>query len=290
MQFREYWLRTYKSIARVSPIVLAQLMSDGFFMDSHALFEKNFILQGLPLSERQLIEPACEIIDVHLGDTIEEADRPIQFLHFPLDSAISFTNMEDPEHVVEVTVTGREGCSGASIVLGDNHSPCYAMIQIPGTAVCLAASEVMDRLPSLPYLHAALTRYNLLIMNLSAISVGCSQFHSPAQRLARWLKAHWQRTGIESFPFSSDFLSLQVGVDPAIVKEGLMDFKKHNIVDLGRNRVTITDQAALEKEACRCYSLSQASVEEYLGALGNLSKRHSHSSLHMQPDPPFRQD
>ena len=246
-------------------------------MELNDLLEKNSILQSLPLSERQLIAPYCEIIDLHLGDIIEEAGRPIQFLHFPINSAISLTTVQDQEHIVEVTVTGREGSSGASIVLGDNRSPCLAMVQIPGIAIRLAAAVVMDNLSKLPYLHAALARYDLLVMNVAVISVGCSQFHSPAQRLARWLKAHWQRTGLETFPFSSDFLALQVGVDSAIVKEALMDLKKRGILELGLNRVGITDQDGLEREACRCYTLAKESVEEYTGALGQLSRRHNHS-------------
>jgi hypothetical protein len=238
---------------------------------------QNSILRGLPLSERQLIIPSCEIVELHLGDSLEEAGRPIQFLHFPLTSAISLTNRQDQEHLVEVTVTGSEGCSGASIVLGDDRSPCMAMVQIPGSAVRLAASEVMDNYSNLPYLHAALARYDLLMINLAVISVGCSQFHSPAQRLARWLKAHWHRTGFESFPFSNDFLALQVGVDATIVKERLMDLQQHGIVKLGPNRVVITNQNGLERETCRCYTLAKASVEEYIGALTQLSKRHHHS-------------
>lgn len=241
------------------------------------LLEGNSILKGLPLSERQLIVPSCEIVELHLGDIIEEAGRPIRFLHFPINSAISFTNVQDQERLVEVTVAGREGCSGASIVLGDDRSPCLAIVQIPDTAVRFATSEIMDRLSSLPYLHAALARYNLLIMNLAVVSVGCSQFHSPAQRLSRWLKAHWQRTGIESFPFTSDFLALQVGVDSSIVKEWLIDFEKQGIVAVGRNTVVITDQEGLERKACRCYAVAKESVEEYIVALDDLSKSHRRS-------------
>ena len=103
---------------------------------------------SLPQSERQLIVPYCEIVDLHLDDNVEEAGYSIQFLHFPINSAISLTNVQDQEHLVEVTVTGKEGCSGASIVLGDNRSPCLAIVQIHGTAIRLAASVVMDRLLS----------------------------------------------------------------------------------------------------------------------------------------------
>lgn len=234
------------------------------------ILHENRILEGLPPSERQLIVPFCESIDLHLGDTIEETGRPIQFLHFPINSAISMTNVQDQEHTVEVTVTGKEGCSGASIVLGDDRSPCMAMIQINGAAIRVAASQVVDRLSSLPYLKAALSRYNLLIMNLAVISVGCSQFHSPSQRLARWLKTHWQRTGIESFPFSSEFLAAQVGVESKMVKETLIDFERQGIVKLGRNTVLITDHEGLERQSCRCYALAKESTEEYSRSLGDL--------------------
>ena len=94
-----------------------------------------------------------------------------------------------------------------------------------------------------------MARYNLLTMSFVVMAVGCSQFHSPAQRLARWLTTHWQRTGIEPFPSSRGFLALQAGVDSVIVKEWLVDFKKQEIVDIGPNRVTIIDQDALEQEA-----------------------------------------
>ena len=204
------------------------------------LLKKNRILRNLPLFERQLIIPSCELIELHFGDIIEEAGGPIQFLYFPIDSAISMTNVQDQEHIVEVTVTGKEGCSGASIVLGDNRSPYKVMVQVNGAAIRIATSKVVDRLSRLPYLTAALTRYNVLVMTLAVISVGCSQFHSPAQRLARWLKTHRQRTGLESFPFSSEFLDAQEGVDSKIVTDRLVDFE--TILVNSRTQYSLVDR------------------------------------------------
>jgi hypothetical protein len=238
---------------------------------------KNRILDGLPSLERETIMPSCEVADMHLGDVIEEAGRPIRFLHFPIESAISITNMQDQQHIVEVTVTGKEGCADASIVLGNDRSPCMAMVQIGGTAIRIPATDVLSRQSRLPYLHAALAQYNLLVMNLAVISVGCSQFHSPSQRLARWLKTHWHRRGIKSFPFSSDFLAAQVGVESKLVGEMLDDFQRKCIVQRGRNKVTITNQESLQRHACRCYAMAKASTEEYMGGLVELAKAHRHS-------------
>jgi CRP-like cAMP-binding protein len=235
---------------------------------------KNTILAGLPQEERDLILPACQAVDLHLGDSIDEAGKPIQFLYFPLNSAISVTSFQDLTHMVEVTITGKEGCSGSSVVQGDDRSMCSAMVQIPGTAVRIPPSTVVDQLPHLRYLGAALSRHTLLLMRNAVISVGCSAYHTVPQRLARWLKAHWHRTGIESFPFSVQFLSAQVGAEPHIVAKALDNFQSHGIVKSTHNTVTITDQDALGKQACACYELAKKSTDEYMAALTKIVRTH----------------
>src|SRR5688572_12571318 len=99
------------------------------------VFSHNHILAGLPRKERDIVLPVSEQVDLHLGEVLAEARTSLQFVHFPVTSAISMTAREDHGHMVEVTLTGKEGSSGSSIVLGDTRSLCTAMIQIPGVAV-----------------------------------------------------------------------------------------------------------------------------------------------------------
>lgn len=235
----------------------------------------NRVLAGLPSQERALLLPTCERVEVHLGDTISKAGMPLQFVHFPLDSAISMTAWPDHEHMVEVTLTGKEGSSGSSVVLGDDRSMCTALVQIPGTAIRIPTSTIMGQMSRLPYLQAALSRHNWLLMRTAVISVGCSRFHAVSQRMARWLKAHWHRTGIETFPFSAQFLAAQVGADSHIVSGVLKAFHEENIVRNGHNKVTIQDQDKLSKQACECYELAKQAADEYLGALADIARTHA---------------
>jgi CRP-like cAMP-binding protein len=235
----------------------------------------NRILAGLPERERQFVLPACESVDVNLGETFGEAGTPLQFIHFPMSSAISMTAMQDHEHMVDVTLTGREGSSGSSAVLGDSRSPCTAMVQIPGTAIRIPISTVMNQLSCLPYLEAALSRHNLLLMRTAVISVGCSQYHSVAQGVARWLKAHWFRSAIESFPFSPQFLAAQVGADPKSVADTLQAFQNNKLIATGCNKVTIVDHEGLGKQACECYELARQATNEYLAALDGIARSHA---------------
>jgi CRP-like cAMP-binding protein len=244
------------------PIVIAEEMT------------KNRVLAGLPSQERDLVLPSCAMVDVHLGDHIDEVGQPIRFLYFPLDAAISMTATEQHVNLVEVTLTGKEGASGSSLVLGDDRSTCTAMIQIPGTAIRVPASVLKEHLPRLPYLGAALARHTLLLMGNAVISVGCSTYHDVPQRLARWLKAHSHRAGIDSFPFSSQFLAVQVGCDPKSIEEALDDFQRQSIVKQKHNNVTITDHEALGKRACECYERAKQATEQYLLALQEIARRH----------------
>jgi CRP-like cAMP-binding protein len=237
----------------------------------------NRILAGLSEKERQLVHPSCERVDIHLGESLGHAGTPLEFIHFPISSVISMTAMQDHEHMVEVTLTGKEGCSGSSVVLGDSRSLCTAMVQIPGTAIRIPTASVMNQLSRLPYLQAALARHNLLLMRTAVISVACSQFHTVSQRLARWLKAHWYRSGIRTFPFSSQFLAAQVGADPKSMADALQAFQKDNLITSGHNNVTIVDHEALGKQACECSKLAKQATDEYVGALDDIARSYGHA-------------
>jgi len=235
---------------------------------------KNRVLAGLPSQERTLLLPSCAVVDVHLGDHIDEVGQPIRFLYFPLDAAISMTATEQHVHLVEVTLTGKEGASGSSLVLGDDRATCTALVQIPGTAIRVPASVIKEHLPRMPYLGAALARHNLLLMANAVISVGCSTYHTVPQRLARWLKAHSHRSGIDSFPFSSQFLAVQVGCEAKAIEQALDDFQRQSIVKQRHNNVTITDHDALGKQACECFERAKQATEQYVLGLQEIARMH----------------
>jgi len=62
---------------------------------------QNRILAGLPTTERRLLLPACESVEIHLGEILGDAGKPLGFIHFPVTSAISMTAMQDQGHMVE---------------------------------------------------------------------------------------------------------------------------------------------------------------------------------------------
>jgi len=238
---------------------------------------RNAVLGGLPRQERELLLPSCHLHQHHLGEVIDQAGQTIRAVYFPIEAAISVVTMEDEQHMVDITVIGKEGCSGSSIVQGSDTAPFMTLVEIGGSAIRVETSELNERLPRMPYLAAALARYNLLLLHQSGISVGCSQFHSPSERLARWLKAHWHRTGVESFPFSSDFLAAQAGLDPKTTAEILKEFEQEGLIEKSLRFVRIVDQEGLERRACQCFIRASQATDDYVRHLADLARTHGHA-------------
>lgn len=237
---------------------------------AHA-FMANRLLALLPPHEAGILIPHLELVDLHLGDIIDEPRKPIRALYFPLRAAISITDILDEHHTVEVTITGAEGCSGASIVQGSDQAVCMALVQIGGPAARLPVSALMPEISRLPYLQGALQRYNGLLLRHAVVSVGCNRFHSNRQRLARWLKAHWDRTGLETFPFTMEFLAAQVGLDRDTIEELVGELSKEEIIAKGHRSIRIMNQEGLTQTCCECFTICKEATEQYAADLQRLA-------------------
>jgi CRP-like cAMP-binding protein len=239
-------------------------------MDSE--ITKNAVLAGLPAQERELLFKSVKVHELRLGEVIDQPGERIKSLYFPIDSAISVVTMQDKQHMVDITVIGKEGCSGCSIVQGSENAPFMTLVEVGGSAMEVTTVDLKERLPQMPYLEAALARYSLLLLRHSGISVGCSQFHSPPERLSRWLMAHWHRTGFESFPFSSDFLAAQAGLDPKTAADVLKEFENEGLIEKSLRYVKILNHEGLKAQACQCFTRCTEATDEYVRDLSDLAR------------------
>lgn len=236
---------------------------------------RNRILSALPSAERKIIEQHIEVFQVHLGDVLDHPGEIVRYLYFPVDAAISMMDVKDSSHTLDVALIGAEGCSGASVAQASDASPCLNIVEIGGWTVRIHAPSLAESLPKLPFLSAVLSRYNLLLMRHTVISVGCSQFHSPEQRIARWLLAHKHRTGLTVFPFTSDFLAAQVGIDKHQVRSILDEMQKRGLLTKSHQSVAINHEA-LVHQSCACLQLTQEATDGYLETLTRLSRAYLH--------------
>jgi CRP-like cAMP-binding protein len=228
-----------------------------------ATFTQNEILGRLPDREQEALRERLTPIVLHTRDELNQPGSPLRYLYFPLTAAISVIDMQPDGRTVEVAVVGHEGCMCPQAVDGLAGSPSYTIVEVGGAALRIDVAALTAMPAEVPILTRMIRRYGALLFREVVISVGCSQFHSVEQRLARWLLAHHHRTGAMTFPFTHEFLAGQLGAQRVTVTEALADFQGKGLVTYGYGKVQLLDLQRLKRTTCECFSLVTQAIDEY---------------------------
>lgn len=229
-----------------------------------AEFEGNQLLARLPAVEKQNLKNQMELVLLHAKQELYTLGSPLRHLYFPLESAISVMDMRRSGRVIEVAVVGREGCYCPSALAGLSAAPTHTIVQLGGTAWRANVATVFAAFSHLPVFARAVHRFSATLFRQAVISVGCSQWHSVEQRLARWLLAHHQRTGDTIFPFTHEFLADQLGSQRSTITEALSSFQRAGLVDYGYGKVELINIEGVDELCCECCNLTAQAIEDYL--------------------------
>ena len=227
-------------------------------------FDHNQLLAHLPVDEKRVLCTQLQLVSLRTKEEIIDVGSPLPHVHFPLTAAISLMNMQESGQTVEVAVIGNEGCTCFHILDGLKASPSRVVVQIGGSSFRVLSSALDDIVKDLPVFAQIVRRYSAVLFRHAVISVGCSQFHSVEQRLARWLLAHNNRTGARTFPFTHEFLAEQLGSQRATVSQGLADLQSKGLLTSGYGTVELLNISKLQIVACECFGLSTLAIDDYL--------------------------
>ena len=229
-----------------------------------AEFDRHQLLTILPVAEKQALSPDVKLIMLHTKEELNLMGSPLRHLYFPLDAAISVMEMEPSGRVLEVAVVGKEGCFCPDVLNGLTASPTHTIVQIGGASLFVDAATLVGMLPALPVFARMVRRFSALMFRHAVISVGCSQWHSVEQRLARWLSAHHHRTGDIVFPFTHEFLAYQLGSQRVTVTETLSAFQRNDMVRYSYGKVELGNIEKLKDVSCGCFGLASQAIDDYL--------------------------
>jgi hypothetical protein len=239
-------------------------------MDSH--WERNQLLTMLPPSEKQMLGACTKVVTLQVKQELNLVGSPLRHLYFPLNAAISVMGMEQSGRVLEVAVVGKEGCFCPDILNGLTISPTHTIVQIGGATLRLDTTTLAPMLSDLPVFSGMVRRFSALLFRHAVISVGCSQWHSVEQRLARWLLAHHHRTSEIVFPFTHEFLADQLGSQRVTVSEALSAFQRNDLVRYSYGKVELVNVQKLEHVSCECFDLATQAIDEYLRDIRTYSR------------------
>ena len=165
------------------------------------------------------------------GQMIEEPGNPIRHLYF-LDSGMaSMTTVFSEGKEVEVGMFGYESVIGVSSLMGTMQSLNHVYTQVAGTGYRCSYEHALREFNRFGVFTKLCLRYVQAQLVQSSQSAGCASTHNYEQRLSRWLLVTADRTHVDTFKMSQEFLSHMLGSTRSTVSVVAGTLKKEGLID-----------------------------------------------------------
>ena len=183
----------------------------------------NQLLAALTSSDLALLQPHLTAVSLKLLHKMERPNKPIETIYFMHTGFASVVAVQSDDSRVEIGLIGREGMTGASVLLGNGQSPHSTYIQAAGAAEQIAVGALRKALRESETLHRLLLKFVQAFMVQTAHTAIANARAKLPERLARWILMAQDRIGGRRLTLTHEFLRLMLGVRRAGVTEALQD-------------------------------------------------------------------
>ena len=207
---------------------------------------------------------------LHLHKRLLRCREAIETIYFPTRGLISLITTTEGSATIEIAVLGREGMLGIPVVLGGETAFNDARVQVGGSALCISARVLQEKMQTNPQLRTILLRYVQAALNSLKQSVACNGAHPLNQRLARWLLSARDGSGDDEIPLTHELIASMLGVRRAGVTVAAQSLRSAGLIRYAHGRITIIDAERLERAACECYGVIEREYTRLLGPLDQM--------------------
>jgi CRP-like cAMP-binding protein len=233
-------------------------------MTTHQSTITNRLLNSLAPADFALLKPNLEHREFPLKHDIECADQPITYVVFP-ESAIASTVARNPEGKdVEVCLTGWEGMTGTTLVMGEDRTPLTTYIQVAGDGYVLPSHVLLAALKTSGTLEKKLLRYIQTLIIQAASTALINGTANAETRLARWLLMLHDRTAGSDLSITHEFLAVMLAMRRPWVTETLHVLEGKQLIRSSRGNVKVLDRAGLVVEAKGFYGMVEEEYERIM--------------------------
>ena len=224
------------------------------------------LLTLLAPEDLALIAPHLTQVSLDTRFRMEEPGKPIPFVYFMergIVSVVACTDREDRS--IEAGLIGREGMTGALVVLGGDRSPNRSDVQAAGAAQRIHSDHLRQAMEASPTLKALLIRYTqafFIQVSHTALANGTAKIE---ERLARWLLMAQDRIGGDELNLTHEFMSTMLGVRRPGVTDTIHQLEGRGLIRSTRGTVRIIDREGLLAIADGLYGVPEAEYQRLLG-------------------------
>ncbi|WP_148255397.1 Crp/Fnr family transcriptional regulator [Aidingimonas lacisalsi] len=214
----------------------------------------NQLLAALPDIERNAVMADCETVELAFNEVLLQPDDTITYVYFPIDCFISLITVVETDNRLKVSMAGREGMLGTSLVLGIEDTPLLSLVQGAGSALRINAARFKRLLEKCPVLNQRMKGYIYVVMNQLAKTAACNHFPAIEARLARWLLMTQDRAGTDQLYLTHEFLAMMLGVRRAGVMLAAIALQTRGLIDYHHGEIDVLDRPGLIEASCARYS------------------------------------
>lgn len=211
--------------------------------------------------EAAALRPQLKSVTLKVRDCIYPAGERYTSVYFPAGAVLSILTVMHDGAAVEIGTTGREGFSGAPLVLGAERAASQTICQIAGDAFCMPADAFLRHLETASAFRRIVRKYTEALFNFMGQSIACNRLHTVNERCARWLLLTRDRVGADQFDLTQEFLAIMLGVHRPGVSIAAGALQEAGFIRYRRGHVEIRDPEGLESAACECYRITAQQFE-----------------------------
>ena len=225
----------------------------------------NRILSLLRNSDRALLEPHLERVDLPLRKQLEGRNKCIDHAYFLEDGIASVVANGTNDTSIEVGLIGSEGLTGLAIVMGMDRAAHSVYMQVAGTGHRIPAQALRQAIDQSAQLQRIFLRFAhtfFIQATYTALTNGRSKVE---ERLARWLLMAHDRVKRDELPLTHEFLAIMLGVRRAGVTTALKSLAEGGPIQQRRSMIRIADREGLKKASHGAYGPPELELEKIFG-------------------------
>lgn len=216
---------------------------------------QNEVLATLPPALFDQLRPHLKLVELRRRAIVHDANKPVEAVYFIESGVISRVARTQEDGPVEVAMVGKFGFVGVSVLLGTMTALNRTIVQIPGQALRISATDLQHVFADYPAIKDHMFRYVQLLLNQKAQVSLCNAKHDIDKRLARWLLLAHERVDGAELPVTHELLATMLGVRRPGVTEALAVLEQAGIVARARGLLKVIDHEALKARACECHRI-----------------------------------
>ena len=206
---------------------------------------RNRLLSLMSEADFAALARDLEPIDLPLGMTIAEANRPIDHILFPEAGVASLIATTPAGVQVEAGLIGREGFTIPALALDTQQLPYGSLIQVPGHGFRIGRADFVRCLGESVSLLRLMLRFAQCLVIQTSYTALSNGAHELDVRLARWLLMIHDRSPSDDLPITHEYLSIMLAVRRPSVTNALHVLEGHGLIRAERGCILIRNRADL---------------------------------------------